>query len=225
MLTALRNQVELGRILQGNPLNQHSFAICKPHQVGTQALLLPIGGRDVRIMLQVKRIPQAPLLRDRTALAQEIRPFRIAHFSAFDRPPPFAVSVNDALAGDAYIFPLTGGDARNHLPVLEESFLLGREQDDRSAFQMQVDPAFQADGTGEPDARRNVQVPAALLLQGGNGLPERVRIQADAIRASAEIRQGYARSRDLRDLRLRQVLIQVRIIACLCQGAKKAADQ
>ncbi len=225
LLTTLRNQVELGRILQGNPLNQHAFAICKPHQVGTQALLLPIGGRDVREMRQVKRIPQAPLLRDRAAHAQVILPFRIAHLSPLDRPPPFAVSVNDALAGDAYIFPLAGGDARNHLPVLEEGFLFGREQDDRSAVQMQVDPAFQADGAGEPDARRDVQVPAPLLLEGGNGLPERFRIQADAIRTSAEIQQGYARNGDLRDLRLGQVLIQVRIIARLHPSAQEAGHQ
>ena len=90
---------------------------------------------------------------------------------------------------------------------------------------MQVDPAFQADGAGEPDARRDVQVPAPLLLEGGNGLPERVRIQADAIRASAEIRQGYARNGDLRGLRLGQVLIQVRIIARLHPSAQEAGHQ
>ena len=225
LLAALRNQVEFGRILQGNSLNHNPFAIREPNQVGTQALLLPVGRRHVRKMLQVKGIPQASLLGDGAAHAQEIIPFRVAHLPAFDRPPPFAVPVDDALAGNAHIFPLAGGDARNHLPVLEEGFLIGGEQNNRPAVQMQVDPAFQADGTGKPDARRDVQVPAALFFQGRKGLPERFRVQADAIRTSAEIHQGHACGGDLRGLRLRQVLIQVGIITGLRQGAKKAADQ
>ena len=90
---------------------------------------------------------------------------------------------------------------------------------------MQVDPAFQADGTGKPDARRDVQVPAALFFQGRKGLPERFRVQADAIRASAEILQGHARNGNLRGLRLGQVLIQVRIIACLHPSAQEAGHQ
>ena len=189
--------MELGCILNGNARHAYPLAVRKANQMGAHALLRAGIGRNVAVVLEVIGIPETAVLRHFPALFQEFLPLRVAHLAALDGPPPGAVPVNDAFAGDAHVVPLGSRNARPHGPVLQVQGLVGREEDHGTPLQMQIHAVLQDNGAGEIQPFRHHQVTAALFVQGRYGLLERLCIEGLAVGHGAEIPDIHRMVRNL----------------------------
>ena len=188
---ALGHQVELRGVLQGHARDADPLAVRKADQVRPQGFLGLGILRDVVVMLEPERVPQGTIFADGAAFLAEFLPLRVADLVALDGPPPGAVAVDDPFAGDAHVMPLGSVDAGPDGVAVEEVFLVGGQEDDCAAFQVQVDAVLQADGPGQEDALRDVEMAAALLDQGIDGLGESLGIEGDSVRDAAVVQQGY----------------------------------
>lgn len=194
VLAETRHKVELGRILDRDAADMDPLAGSEADQMGTQFLLAPGVVGDVPVMLQVIGIPQRAV--DRAAHLAEGVPFHVAYLAALDGPPPGAVAVDDALSGDGDVMPPGSRDARLHALAVPEFVLVGRQEDDGAALQMQVDAILEHDGTGQVEAFGHDEMSASLLVQGGDRLLERLGVGGDAVGRPPEIRQADGRFGD-----------------------------
>ena len=203
VLAPLRHQVELRGVLEGDALDEDAFTVREADKVRPDLFLRLVGIGNVVEGLEIERIPEVTLRSDGAAHALVGVPFRVTHLGSLHTAPPFAVSVDDALARDADVRPLAGGDARYGLAILQVRGPVGREKDHRVPFQVQVDMVFQGDGSSDIDAGRHDEVTAPLLLQGTDGLGKRLGIVRNPVTDPAERRQAQRIVRDYRQLRFR----------------------
>ena len=221
----LGNQMELRGILDGHALDQQPLAVGEPDEVRTHLLLGCIGIGDVVKCLQIKRIPEITLGGDGSAHPLESVPFRVADFRPLHAAPPFAVSVDDSFTGDADVRPLAGGNARYSLPVLEVRRPVRCQEDHGILFQVQVDTAFQGDGTGEPDSRRHDQMAASLLVQGADCLREGLRVVGHAIAHGTKVRQRHGVFGDGGQSRFHHFHRQILVILLIGARPERAGKQ
>ena len=157
-------------------------------------------------MLEVEGVPELAAVGLAAAEPLVVVPLHVADLAALDGPPPLAVAVDDALAGDADVRAAAGLDAALDLAVVVEEFgLVGGEEDNGAALQVKVDAVLERDGARQPDSRRDDEMPAALLRQLAYGLGEGFRVGGDAVSDAAEIGQRDRQGRDGGLLRLRQL--------------------
>ena len=100
--------VELGRMLEGDTLEEHIVTVKETHQVVTHLFLFLWSVHDVWIArCHLPGIPQLPVLFVDASHVVESFPLYIADLTAFDRTPLLAITVDDAAACDGDIMLLT----------------------------------------------------------------------------------------------------------------------
>ena len=200
-------------VLDGHPADEHALAALDADHVLAQGFFAfrPVG--DVADVLEVVREPQLAFVGLGAAELLEVFPFLVAQLGALGISPVFAVAVDDAAAGDADVGAFFRADAGQQALVEAlvreiRRFFLG-EDDYRAFLHVQVDPAPEPDGAGEPDALRHDHV--AAVRQGLDGFVERGGAHRDPVAYCTELLDAYACVGNLRQRRLFQLYREVLI--------------
>ena len=239
-----RMQVPARGILEGAAFDEHPFALPQGDHHGTQErqdllfvergiLAVERTGRQARFPVAFIRIPDAPVLAEDAAAPQDGLPQVGRDLAFLDFPPRIAVPIDHAGAGDGNVRCAERMDRRQAAADVQSLEIrldngierpVGREDDDRFAFQVQVDVAFQADRAGQPDARRHDKPAAAPFGQGTDGRGECLRGRGDAVTDGTEIRQEDAALRDGGQADFRHVERQVTGFFLSCAARRKDKD-
>lgn len=110
ILASGRDDMEFRTIQKCNTLYEHILATGESDHVCSGFLLFVHILCHVRFVLQVERIPDVTFLIQCSAHRLEFFPFYVTNLTALYRSPPFAVSVNSALACDGDVLSLAGID-------------------------------------------------------------------------------------------------------------------
>ena len=184
--------MELWGVLKCHAGEKDVFAIVDAEDIVALLFLFFGGVSDVGIAgFQFPRIPQRAVLTFDSTHVLEPSPFDVAYFHAFYWTPLGAVSVYRAIAGYGDV-PDTlcadaGADSAGFRIGVDIQLFVWREVDDRVAFEMKADVAFQFERPCQPDSLREYDVTAAIGRQSVDGSLDGFCREGDSVAFCTEV--------------------------------------
>ena len=171
-------QVPGGGVSESRPVEAQTFAAGELEEVGAegvagggvilgakgQAAAAQFLGDGVSFFGADGGVPDAGGFVDGAAAAQQLAPLLVGELLSLHGSPDFALTIEDAVAGDGDVEQIRAGDGREAADGLlalvvgdnqREIIIIAAEQHGRATLEVQLDIALQSDRPGEPGPARD----------------------------------------------------------------------